>query len=86
MDEDTPWWQLVAPMMDGGVEQTKGLAKHLAAWQWRFVVNAVDFCPPNPSMLDIGQLLDEGTDIKDSMAWMLAHAHALQCVGEATVG
>ena len=72
--------------MDGGVEQTKGLAKHLAAWQWRYAVNMVDFCPPAPSMLNIGQLLDEGTDLKDGMAWMLTYTHALQCVGEATWG
>ena len=69
MDDDIPWWQLVALMMNSGSEQTKGLAKCLlVAWQWRLTVNVVDFCPPNPSMLDISQLLDEGADLKDSAA------------------
>ena len=71
------WWGRAA----------KGLAKCLlVAWQWRFMVNAVDFCLPTPSMLDISQLLDEGAYLNNSVAWMLAYVHALQHVGEATQG
>ena len=73
--------------MNGGAEQTKGLAKYLlVVWQWRFMVNVVDFCPPTPSMLDISQLLDGGADLKDNAAWILAYMCTLQCMGEATQG
>ena len=86
-DEDIPWWQLVAPMMNGGVEWTKELAKCLlAAWQWTFMVGMANFCPASLMMLNIGQFLDEATDVKDHTAWMLAYVRALQCVGEATGG
>ena len=74
-DEDVPWWQLVAPMMNGGAEWTKELAKHLLmVWQWTFAVGLANYCPPSPMMLNIGQFLDEAADLKDHEAWMLAYA------------
>ena len=49
-----------------GAKWTKELAKQLlAAWQWTFVVGTADFCPPSPSMLKIGQFLDEAADVGD---------------------
>ena len=62
-------------MMNGAAEWTKELAKHLLiTWQWTFTVGIVDFCPPFPSMLNIGQFLDEAVDVKDHVAWMLTYA------------
>ena len=37
-------------------------------------------------MLNIGQFLDEELKEGDHMPWLLAYAHALQCVGEAVEG
>ena len=64
--EDVLWWHLVAPMMDGGVECTLELAKHLlVAWKWRIAVGAVEFCLPAPSMINIGQFPKEDADLHD---------------------
>ena len=85
--EDIPWWHLVVPMTDRGVEHTLELAKHLlVAWKWSFTVGATEFCPPTPSMMNIGQFLDEDADLHDWSAWMLAYTHTLQCMGEAAEG
>ena len=52
MEEDVLWWPLVAPLTDVGASGTRELTKRfLAAW--------TNFCPPAPTMLNIGQLLDE---------------------------
>ena len=45
-----------------------------------------DFCPPIPSVLNIGQFLDKGVDVKNCVSWMLAYAPAIQCMGEAAEG
>ena len=66
-------------MTNGGTKWTKELAKCLLAmWQWTFAVGMANFCPPSPSMLNIGQFLDKATGVKDHAAWMLAYAQALQ--------
>ena len=63
------------------------MAKYiLVAWQWMFVVKATDFCPPSPTMLNIGQFVNEAADLQDHMAWMLAYTCALQHVREAAKG
>ena len=62
------------PMMNGGTWGTKELAERLfATWQWTFAAGATDFCLPSPSMLNIGQFLDEAMDVKDHAAWLLAY-------------
>ena len=55
-------------------------------WQWMVEVAATNFCPPAPTMLNIGQFLDEEPEEGDRMPWLLAYACALQHMGEATEG
>ena len=84
---DFLWWQLVALLMDAGTAGTWKLAKHfLAAWQWMVEVATTNFCLPTPTMLNIGQFLDEEPEEGDHMPWLLAYACTLQCMGEATEG
>ena len=86
-EEDVLWWLLVALLMDAGTPGTKELAKcFLATWQWKVEVSTTNFCPPAPTMLNIGQFLDEEPEEGDCTPWLLAYAHALQHVGEATEG
>ena len=47
---------------------------------------ATNFCPPAPTMLNIGQFLDEELEEGDCMPWLLDYKHALQHVGEAAEG
>ena len=37
-------------------------------------------------MLNIGQFLDEASDVMDHTAWILTYVRALQCIGEAAEG
>ena len=75
------------PLTDGGAEYTLQLVKWLlAAWKWRFAAGAIEFCPPAPSLMSISQFRDEGIDLHDQAAWMLAYTCALQLVGEAAEG
>ena len=86
-EEDVPWWQLVAPLMDAGITGTWKLAKHfLAMWQWMVEVATTNFCPPAPTMLNNGQFLDEKPEEGDHMPWLLAYTCALQRMGEAAEG
>ena len=86
-EEDVPWWLLVALLMDVGTPGTRELAKHfLATWQWTVEVATANFCPPTPTMLNIGQFLDEEPKEGDHMPWLLAYARALQHMGEAVEG
>ena len=83
-EEYVPWWQLVVPVMDAGTTGTQELAKcFLAMWQWTVEVAATNFCLPAPTMLYIGQFLDEKPKEGDHTPWLLAYARALQHVGEA---
>ena len=86
-EEDVLWWQLVAPLMDAGTPGTRELVKYfLAMWQWTVEVAATNFCLPTPTMLNIGQFLDEKLKEGDRTPWLLAYARTLQHVGEAAEG
>ena len=66
--EDVPWWLLVVPLMDVGAPDTRGLAKcFLATWQLTVEVATTNFCLPIPTMLNIGQFLDEELKEGDCM-------------------
>ena len=60
----------------------------MAAWRWAGKVSKTPICLPSPTVLNIGQFLDEDTEEKgwDQQQWLLAYAHALQHVGEAADG
>ena len=49
-------------------------------------VAATNFCLPTPTMLNIGQFLDEEPKEGDCTPWLLAYARALQHMGEAAEG
>ena len=86
-EEDVPWWLLVPPLMDVGAPGARELAKcFLAMWQWMVEVATTNFCPPAPTMLNIGHFLDEELKEGDHMPWLLAYACALQHMGEAAEG
>ena len=86
-DDDVQWWPLVVPLTDEGVPGTRELTKcFLAAWQWVTEVATTKFCLPATAVLNIGQFLDEELMGGDPMPWLLAYAHALQHMGEATGG
>ena len=86
-EEDVQWWSLVVLLTDEGAPDTRELTKHfLATWQWMTEVAAIKFCPPTPTMLNIGQFLDEELVEGDCMPWLLAYTCALQCMEEATEG
>ena len=75
------------PLTDGSTKNTKELTKCLlSAWQWTFTVGAADHCSPTAMMLNIGQFLDEFTDLNCCVPWLLAYAQALQHMGEAMEG
>ena len=57
---DITWWPLLLPLTDGSNVATKELTKHLvAAWRWMAKVSTMPLCPPAPTVLNIGQFLDE---------------------------
>ena len=73
--------------MGAGAAGTWELAKHfLAMWQWMVEVATTNFCLPAPTMLNIGQFLDEELEEGDCTPWLLAYACSLQHMGEATEG
>ena len=49
-------------------------------------VSTMPLCPPAPTMLNIEQFLGGHPKEGDSTPWLLAYAHTLQHVGEATEG
>ena len=72
---------------DGSDAATKDLAKRLmAAWKWARAVSESPICPPAPTVLNIGQFLDEDSTGHgwSQQEWLLAYAHVLKYVGEAT--
>ena len=86
-EEDVLWWPLVGPLMDVGTPGTRELLKcFLAMWQWMVEVATTNFCLPAPTMLNIGQFLDEEPKEGDHTPWLLAYACVLQHVGEAMEG
>ena len=52
------------------------------------VVSESPICPTAPTVLNIGQFLDEDSTGHgwSQQEWLLAYAHTLQCVGEAVDG
>ena len=60
----------------------------MAAWKWVGVVSESPFCPLTPTVLNIGQFHDEDLTGHgwSQQEWLLAYAHTLQHMGEATDG
>ena len=86
-EEDITWWLLVMPLTDGGTAAAKELTKHLVStWRWMAKVSTTSLCPPAPTMLNIGQFLEGCPREGDCTPWLLAYAHALQCMDEAADG
>ena len=59
-DEEISWWLLVSPLTNGSDATTKDLTRQLmAAWKWVGAVSESPICLPSPTILNIGQFLDE---------------------------
>ena len=88
-EEEISWWLLVSPLTDGSDVATKDLAKRLmAAWKWVGVVSESRVCPPAPTVLNIGQFINEDLTRHgwSQQEWLLAYARVLQHMGEAADG
>ena len=88
-DEELVCWPLVCPLTAGCDEAVHGLAGHLlAAWKWTLAAYKVHTCPPTPTMLIVGQFLDEAQvgEAWSEQQWLEAYARALQCIREAAEG
>ena len=74
-------------MTDGSNMAAKELPNCLVAmWKWMAKVSTMPLCPPAPTVLNIGQFLDVSPKEGDCTPWLLAYAHMLQPMGEATDG
>ena len=59
-EEKISWWLLVSPLTDDSDAATKDLTKRLmAAWKLVGIVSESPICPPAPTVLNIGQFLNE---------------------------
>ena len=60
----------------------------MAVWTWAVMVSTPPACLPTPTILNIGQFLDEDTTGCGwgVQQWLEAYTHALQCVEEAAEG
>ena len=86
-EEEISWWPLLLPLTDGSNAATKELVKWLLAmFRWVKKVFNTPTCLPAPTVLNIGQFLNKCPKEGDCTPWLLAYAHVLQCMGEATVG
>ena len=89
-EEDEPiWWPLICPLTDGSDAALLALAWQLmAALGWTIAVRTPLVCLPAPTIMNIGQFLNEDTMGHGwSMEqWLGTYAHALQCIGEAVEG
>ena len=86
-EEEISWWPLLLLLSDGSDMATRELAKWLLAmWKWVKKASNTPTCPPAPTVLNIGQFLNECPKEGDHTPWFLAYAHALQDMGEATDG
>ena len=84
-EEEISWWPLLLPLADGSDMATRELAKWLLTmWRWVKKVSNTPTCPPAPTVLNTGQFLNEHPKEGDHTPWLLAYAHALQHMGEAT--
>ena len=57
----------------------------MATWKWVGIVSESPIYPPGPTVLNIGQFLNEDLTGHgwSQQEWLLAYAHALQHMGEA---
>ena len=88
-EEEISWWPLVSPITNGSNAATKDLAKRLmAAWKWVGIVLKSLIYPPTPTVLNIGQFLNEDLTGHDwsQQEWLFTYACVLQCIGEAADG
>ena len=72
--------------MDGSDTATLGLTQWLmAVWRWAVTVSIPPACPPMPTVLNIGQFLEEDTTGHGwgVQQWLEAYTCALQHIGEA---
>ena len=81
------WWLLLLLLTDGSDTATRELSKQLlATWRWIKKVSNTPTCLPAPTVLNIGQFLNECPKEGDRTPWLLAYAHVLQHMDEATDG
>ena len=61
-DDELIWWPLICPLMDWSEAAALGFTQQLLA-TWRMIVTACKppDCLPTPTVLNIGQFLDEDT-------------------------
>ena len=90
-DGEISWWPLVSLLTNGSDMAVKDLARWLmAAWRWMGKVSKTPICLPSPSILNIGQFLNEDTENGDTgwdqLQWLVAYAHTLQHIGETVDG
>ena len=73
-------WLLIYPLTEGGDVAALALVHQLmATWRWATVVSPSPICPPAPTVMNIGQFLEEDTTgCRWSMQqWLEAYAHGL---------
>ena len=86
-EEEISWWPLLLLLTDGSDTATRELAKWLlAVWRWVKKVSNTPTCPPASTVHNIEQFLNDCPKEGDHTPWLLAYAHVLQCMGEATDG
>ena len=88
-DEEIRWCLLVSPLSDSSDIAAKDLTRWLmATWRWAGKVSKTPICLPSPTVFNIGQFLDEGTEKQgwDQLQWLLIYTCALQHIGEVVDG
>ena len=80
-EEDEPmWWPVIHPLTDGGDAAKLALVCQLmAAWRWAITISTSPICLPAPTVMNIGQFLDEDTTgcRWSTQQWLEAYAHGL---------
>ena len=80
-EEEISWWPLLLPLTDESDMATRELTKQLLViWRWVKKVSNTPICLPAPTVLNMGQFLNECPKEGDCMPWLLAYACALQHV------
>ena len=80
---DFPWWPQVLPLTVGEDKVADKNAKRLAqrltsSWRWVKQLKGPRFCPPVPTILNIGKFLEEShRGVWMQEQWLLAYAHTL---------
>ena len=89
-EEDEPiWWPLIHPLTNGSDTAMLTLAQWLlAAWRWAITISTPPICPPMPTVINIGQFLDEDTTGHgwSVQQWVEAYTRVFQHIGEAMEG